>query len=193
MFAQRSLSFIISAERARRKPARRAGIHAVTFAQHTPAQTEPPQMRGQNSAGIRIWLSQPFVSIHYSLFPTHFYFHTFRASSILAPSFSRGNAGRDGGSAGRNRRLRHAANVAAWPGRFRPRVPPRALRPACAGRAHRPWPASARMPEPELRRSGTGGIRNRRRGAGSRHVLKLGRLGPAPRFPTSPTAAGSAL
>ncbi|MBB4650227.1 hypothetical protein GGQ99_001982 [Aminobacter niigataensis] len=63
--------------------------------------------------------------------------------------------------AGRNRRLRSWANVAHDPGRFRPRVPPRALRPGCAGRcASGGMGENARCPG-----SGTDGDRNRRRDA----------------------------
>jgi len=71
----------------------------------------------------------------------------------------RGNTGHDGDCVGRGRRLRRRASVARRPGRFRPRVPPRALRPGCAGRCASG--AGAKMPGPG---SGTDGNINRRTG-----------------------------
>jgi hypothetical protein len=45
--------------------------------------------------------------------------------------------------------------------------------------------------------SGNGRVLRQGKNAGGarklRHVLKLGRLGPVPRFPTTPTVAGSVL
>ena len=67
-----------------------------------------------------------------------FFIPALRTSRILALGSS---SHRERGSrrcfVGKDRRLRLAANVAARPGRFRPRVPLRALRPVRAGRAHR--------------------------------------------------------
>ncbi|MBB4650885.1 hypothetical protein GGQ99_002648 [Aminobacter niigataensis] len=86
----------------------------------------------------------------------------------------RGNTGHDGDCVGRGRRLRRRASVARRPGRFRPRVPPRALRPGCAGRCASG--AGAKMPGP---RSGTDGNINRRTG-GREIALRHSRAIPRP-------------
>ncbi len=81
--------------------------------------------------------------------------------------------------AGRNRRLRSWANVARGPGRFRPRVPLRALRPGCAGRCASG--ARAKMPSPpEAERTETeiaGGART------SRHILDYRKARPRAPLP----------
>ena len=71
---------------------------------------------------------------------------------------SHGNAGHDGDCVGRRRRFRLAANVAAGPERFRPRVPLPPLRAVRAGRAHSrrgQGPKKAKCIEGGAERTGT--------------------------------------
>jgi hypothetical protein len=97
----------------------------------------------------------------------------------MPPSFLPGTL-RSRSKAGEDRRLRLVTDEVTRPGRFRPRVPPGALRPRCAGRCAR-WCGVALMLPARTKRNGR--KQKSPAGRGVRAISLVQRHGTAPRFP----------
>ncbi len=145
--------------------AQRAGTHAVTSAQAAAVQKEAPQCGDKNPQQFASVSANPLFpfTIHYS--PFTFSSTPFRASLTILPVSPAGTPvatvvwrGGTGASVMRLTWLRgRGGSVQGFPsGHYGPDALDERIGPG----QHR-----LKMPEPELRRSGTDGIRNRRRGA----------------------------